>query len=119
MGCSGGYPRGCPGFCVNGPLILPLNPVMQPVCVPLGKGSCHTAEVGGYFVEGHVPAPDVKCLLAQKPDAKGLILPGMPAGSPGIETPDGSAQAYTVELVGRDGTTTAFAQHQASWHRGP
>lgn len=88
-----------------------VNPIKERVGVPLGKGSCHTAEVGGYFVEGHVPAEDVKRLLAQKPDAKGLAVPGMPAGSPGMELPDGRVQAYTVELVKRDGTTTAFAQH--------
>ena len=88
-----------------------LNPIKQRVGVPLGKGSCHTAEVGGYFVEGHVPAQDIKRLLAQKPDAKGLVLPGMPAGSPGMETPDGTTQPYTVELVGRDGALTAFARH--------
>jgi len=88
-----------------------LNPVKERVGVPLGKGSCHTAEVGGYFVEGHVPAQDIKRLLAQKPDAKGLALPGMPAGSPGMEMPDGRTQPYTVELVKRDGSTAAFAQH--------
>jgi len=88
-----------------------INPVKERVGVPLGKGSCHTAEVGGYFVEGHVPADDIKRLLAQKPDAKGLVLPGMPAGSPGMEMPDGTTQPYTVELVGHDGSTTAFAQH--------
>ena len=88
-----------------------LNPVKERVGVPLGQGSCHTAEVGGYFVEGHVPAEDIKRLLAQQPDAKGLVLPGMPAGSPGMEMPDGTTQPYTVELVGRDGSTTAFARH--------
>ena len=88
-----------------------LNPVKERVGVPIGKGSCHTAEIGGYFVEGHVPVEDIKRLLAEKPDAKGLLLPGMPAGSPGMEMPDGTTEAYTVELVGRDGSTTAFAQH--------
>lgn len=88
-----------------------LTPIKQRVGVPYGKGSCHTAEVGGYFVEGHVPAEDIKRLLTRKPDAKGLVLPGMPMGSPGMEMPDGRAQPYTVELVERDGTTTAFAQH--------
>ncbi len=88
-----------------------LNPVKERVGVPIGKGSCHTAEVGGYFVEGHVPAEDIKRLLAQQPDAKGLVLPGMPAGSPGMELPDGTTQPYTVELVQHDDTTTAFAQH--------
>lgn len=88
-----------------------LDPVKERVGVPVGKGSCHTAEVGGYFVEGHVPADDIKRLLAEKPEAKGLVLPGMPAGSPGMELPDGRTEPYTVELVGRDGATTAFAQH--------
>ena len=88
-----------------------VNTIKERVGVPLGKGSCHTAEVGGYFVEGHVPADDVKRLLAEKPDAKGLVVPGMPAGSPGMEVPDGTIQPYTVELVGQDGGTTAFAQH--------
>lgn len=88
-----------------------LNPVKEQVGVPYGKGSCHTAEVGGYFIEGHVPAADVKRLLAEKPDAKGLVLPGMPMGSPGMEMPDGHSEPYTVELVRRDGTTAAFAAH--------
>jgi len=88
-----------------------LEPVKQRVGVPIGKGSCHTAEVGGYFVEGHVPADDIKRMLVEKPDAKGLLLPGMPAGSPGMEMPDGTTQPYTVELVKRDGSTAAFAQH--------
>ena len=88
-----------------------VNPVKERVGVPYGKGSCHTAEVGGYFIEGHVPAADVKRLLAEKPDAKGLVLPGMPTGSPGMEMPDGHTEPYTVELVRRDGTTAAFAAH--------
>lgn len=88
-----------------------LNPLKAAVGVPLAKGSCHTAEIGGYFVEGHVPAEDIKRLLSQQPDAKGLVLPGMPAGSPGMELPDGRTQPYTVELVANDGTTTAFAHH--------
>lgn len=88
-----------------------LNPIKERLGVPHGKGSCHTAEVGGYVVEGHVPAGDIKRLLAEKPDAKGLTLPGMPMGSPGMEMPDGRAEPYTVELIGRDGGTTAFASH--------
>ena len=88
-----------------------LGPIKEQVGVPAGKGSCHTAEVGGYFVEGHVPAEDIKRLLAQKPDAKGLVLPGMPAGSPGMEMPDGRSEPYTVELVARDGSTALYARH--------
>lgn len=88
-----------------------LNPIKERLGVPFGKGSCHTAEVGGYFIEGHVPAEDVKRLLTEKPAAKGLVLPGMPLGSPGMEVPDGTVQPYTVELVDQKGATTAFAQH--------
>jgi hypothetical protein len=88
-----------------------LNPVKERVGVPYGKGSCHTAEIGGYVVEGHVPAEDIKRLLAEKPDAKGLVLPGMPLGSPGMEVPSGEVQPYTVELVQRDGSTVAYAGH--------
>lgn len=88
-----------------------LEPVKSRLGVPYGKGSCHTAEVDGYFVEGHVPASDIKRMLAERPDALGLTLPGMPIGSPGMEVPDGTVQAYTVELVSRDGGTDAFAQH--------
>ncbi|TXH66835.1 MAG: DUF411 domain-containing protein [Lysobacteraceae bacterium] len=88
-----------------------LGPIKEALGVPYGKGSCHTAEVGGYVVEGHVPAEDVKRLLAEKPHAKGLALPGMPAGSPGMEMPDGRTEAYTVELIANDGGMTAFARH--------
>ena len=88
-----------------------LNPIKERVGVPVAKGSCHTAEVGGYFIEGHVPAEDVKRLLAEKPIAKGLVLPGMPMGSPGMERPDGTSQPYVVELVQRDGATSPFSRH--------
>ena len=88
-----------------------LNPLKERVGVPYGKGSCHTAVIGDYFIEGHVPGEDIKRLLAESPDAKGLALPGMPMGSPGMESPDGHSQPYTVELVGRDGSTSTFSQH--------
>ncbi|HVI24599.1 MAG TPA: DUF411 domain-containing protein [Xanthomonadaceae bacterium] len=88
-----------------------VEPTKRRVGVPAGKGSCHTAEVAGYFIEGHVPAEDVKRLLAKKPDAKGLTAPGMPIGSPGMEMPGGHVQPYVVELVKRDGSTVVFARH--------
>lgn len=88
-----------------------LHPVKVRLGVPYGKGSCHTAEVDGYLIEGHVPADDIRRLLAQRPQARGLVLPGMPLGSPGMETPDGRVQPYTVELVAKDGSTSAFGQH--------
>ena len=88
-----------------------MGPITQRVGVPYAKGSCHTAEIDGYFVEGHVPAGDVKRLLAERPDARGLTVPGMPAGSPGMEMPDGTVHPYSVELVHRDGSTTEYARH--------
>ena len=88
-----------------------LNEVKQRVGIPYGMGSCHTAEVAGYFVEGHVPIEDVQRLLRERPDAKGLTVPGMPAGSPGMEGPSGQVQPYEVFLVGRDGTTIVFSRH--------
>jgi len=88
-----------------------LNPLKGKLGVPLGKGSCHTAEIGGLVVEGHVPAEDIKRLLASRGDARGLVLPGMPMGSPGMETPDGRVQRYVVEQINADGSTTPFAVH--------
>lgn len=73
--------------------------------------SCHTAKIGGYTVEGHVPASAVKRLLSEKPDAVGLAVPGMPAGSPGMET-GGPGDAYDVLLIKKDGSSEVF-QHVA------
>ncbi len=70
--------------------------------------SCHTAVVDGYVIEGHVPAQDVARLLAERPKAKGLTVPGMPIGSPGMEGPD--PQPYDVLLFQADGSTTVFAR---------
>lgn len=89
-----------------------ITPIKERLGVPYGHGSCHTAEVGGYFIEGHVPAADVKRLLAERPDAKGLVLPGMPLGSPGMEVPSGEVQPYVVYLVGKDGVVRPYAQHR-------
>ncbi len=99
------------GFPVEVHNVENLNTIKERVGVPLGKGSCHTAEVAGYFIEGHIPADDVKRLLAEKPDAKGLVVPGMPSGSPGMEVPGGAVERYDVELVQPDGSITVFAQH--------
>jgi hypothetical protein len=88
-----------------------LDAVKDRVGVPDGQRSCHTAEVAGYFIEGHVPAADVKRLLKEKPKAKGIAVPGMPLGSPGMEVPGGPKDSYAVVLVGNDGTTRTFATH--------
>ena len=90
-----------------------LNSVKQRVGLPYGMGSCHTAEVDGYFVEGHVPVEDIKRLLRERPKAKGLAVPGMPAGSPGMEVPSGKVDPYDVMLVGPDGSASVYAHHGA------
>ena len=98
------------GFVVQVDDTEALDPIKQRLGVPRDKASCHTAEVGGYVIEGHVPAEDIHRLLAEKPQARGLALPGMPIGSPGMGEP-GSGPPYTVELIAPDGSSTAFAQH--------
>ena len=77
--------------------------------VPAAMGSCHTAEVVGYLVEGHVPAADVKRLLAERPRARGLVSPGMPASAPGMDDP--RRIPYEVLLVGYDGQSATYARH--------
>lgn len=76
-------------------------------------GSCHTGIVDGYVVEGHVPAVEVKRLLALRPQAIGLAVPGMPPGSPGMEVP-GRNDPYDVFLVDRNGRETVFAHYPKS-----
>lgn len=77
--------------------------------MPERFGSCHTAKVGGYVVEGHVPAADVQRLLKEKTKAVGLAAPGMPQGSPGMET--NHPQPYDTLLVQADGSSQIFAKH--------
>lgn len=77
--------------------------------VPDALRSCHTAIVGGYAVEGHVPLASVARLLAEKPSGiRGIAVPGMPRGSPGMEMPDGSADPYVVMAFDAAGTATEF-----------
>jgi len=79
--------------------------------VPQALASCHTAQVEGYAIEGHVPAADIRRLLAQKPVAIGLAVPGMPVGSPGME--DGARRdPYDVLLVMPSGGTRVFQSHR-------
>lgn len=77
--------------------------------VPQALESCHTAVVAGYVVEGHVPAPDIKRLLKQKPKVVGLAVPGMPVGSPGME--GSRVEAYSVLAFDKAGKTEVFAKH--------
>lgn len=72
--------------------------------------SCHTAKIGPYVIEGHVPAPDIKRLVAEEPDALGLTVPGMPIGSPGMEQ-GAETEPYDVLLMKKDGSAEVFASH--------
>jgi len=86
-----------------------MSEIKRTLGVPTGLTACHTAMVNGYLIEGHVPAADIDRLLAQKPKIAGLAVPGMPAGSPGME--GASAQRYQVLTFDKSGKTTVFASH--------
>lgn len=85
-----------------------LRPIKAELGVPSRLQSCHTAKVGDYLVEGHVPADLVQRLLDEKPDIKGLAVPGMPMGSPGMEGP--YKDEYDVLAIGKDGRTKVYAR---------
>ncbi len=87
-----------------------MNAVKRRLGVPDALASCHTGLVGGYVVEGHVPAADVLRLLRERPRAKGVAVPGMPAGSPGMEM-GGRADRYDVVAFDANGATRVFATH--------
>jgi len=82
--------------------------------IPQKYGSCHTAQIGGYAIEGHVPAADIQRLLREAPRAIGLAAPGMPVGSPGMDGPayGGRKDAYDVLLIGTDGNSTVYQAHR-------
>jgi hypothetical protein len=85
-------------------------PVRRRYGIPEKLGACHTAVVEGYAIEGHVPAREIKQLLAERPKARGLAVPGMPAGSPGM--PSDRPQPYDVLLVKPDGTTSVYRSYR-------
>ncbi len=81
--------------------------------IPAMSTACHTARLDQYVIEGHVPVREIRRLLVERPDAIGLVVPGMPIGSPGMEA--GSRRdAYDVLLLKRDGTTEVFERYPAS-----
>jgi len=77
--------------------------------VPAEMSSCHTAVIGGYVIEGHVPASDIQRLLKEKPKVAGLAAPGMPPGAPGME--GSRAEPYSVMSFTKDGGSAVFAKH--------
>lgn len=92
------------GFAVRVEETADLASVRKRLGVPEDLAACHTAELAGYLVEGHVPAPALRKLLEQRPEAAGLAVPGMPAGSPGME--GGRPEKYDVVLFGAAGRQT-------------
>ena len=97
------------GFTVKTKNIANLQPIKDEHGVQRQFQSCHTAKIGKYFVEGHVPAKDIKKLLNDKPDIKGLAVPGMPMGSPGMEGPRNDR--YDVIAVGNNNKATVYSSY--------
>ena len=94
------------GFAVNVHDIPDVDAFRARAGVPAPLAACHTALVDGYVVEGHVPAADIRKLIAERPKALGLAVPGMPAGSPGMDAP--RASGYDVLLFQADGRTRVY-----------
>jgi hypothetical protein len=97
------------GFPVRGEDLDDLSGIKTKHGVPLDLQSCHTALVDGYVVEGHVPADLIVRLLRERPAVTGLAVPGMPAGSPGMESPDGFKTPYQVLAFTKDGQSRVYA----------
>ncbi|WP_029880265.1 DUF411 domain-containing protein [Bradyrhizobium sp. OHSU_III] len=103
-GCCTGWVRHLrdAGFAVRVEETSDLKAVRARFAIPENLAGCHTAEIAGYLVEGHVPAAAIRRLLAERPNARGLAVPGMPAGSPGME--GGVPESYAVLLFGPNGS---------------
>jgi hypothetical protein len=97
------------GFAVDVMVVPATAEYRQKNGIPDRFGSCHTATVGPYTFEGHIPAADIQRFLKEKPQARGLAVPGMPMGSPGMEGP--RPQAYETLLIGLDGSAKTYAKH--------
>ncbi len=89
-----------------------LGPIKEQYKVPYDLQSCHTAIVDGYIIEGHVPADDIRRLLAERPDVAGLAVPGMPVGSPGMEVEGFADEPYDVVAFNADGSNEVFASYR-------
>jgi hypothetical protein len=85
-----------------------LEVVKSELGVPSELESCHTAEVEGYVIEGHVPADVIARLLTERPDVRGIAVPGMPAGSPGMESSDGQTDPFNVVSFDETGQTAVY-----------
>lgn len=114
-GCCGGWVEHLKtaGFPVEMTESTEVNRVKVRLGVPQALAACHTAEVDGYVIEGHVPAPAIKRLLAERPQGSGLAVPGMPIGSPGMEVAGSEPETYEVILFGPNGQR-AFARFRGA-----
>ena len=114
-GCCAGWAEHvrAAGFPVEVVESQELNRVKARLGVPGNLAACHTAEIDGYVIEGHVPARAIERLLAERPPLKGLAVPGMPVGSPGMEVDGTPAEAFDVIAFGPGGQTT-FARFRGS-----
>jgi hypothetical protein len=101
------------GFDVSTNDVPDTTPMRKKLGLPAKFGSCHTAQVGGYVLEGHVPAAEISRLLRERPTAVGLAVPGMPVGSPGMEM-GSKRDAYDVLLVMFDGSWRVYSSYPAS-----
>lgn len=97
------------GFKVKAHNVADVSALRRAAGLPDRFSSCHSAKIDGYLVEGHVPAADIRRLLAEKPKALGLAVPSMPPGSPGMES--ARPIPYETLLVQTDGSSRTFAQH--------
>lgn len=107
------------GFVVRTTDVDDLDPVQQRFGVPIDVRSCHSAMVGGYVIEGHVPAAEIRRLLKERPAAAGLAVPSMPPGAPGMEVASGKTWPYRVLAFNKDGTTRVFALYRGSQRSTP
>ena len=98
------------GFPIQDKVVKDMDAFKQANGITPELASCHTAVVDGYVVEGHVPAASITKMLDERPDIRGLTAPGMPMGSPGMETAGIKAEAFDVLAISNDGTTTVFDQ---------
>ena len=99
------------GFRINDQIREDMNLVKQQRGVRSALASCHTAVVEGYVIEGHVPASAIQRLLAERPNIRGLAVPGMPVGSPGMEVKGVKAESFEVLAIGHDGSSSVFSRY--------
>ncbi|MEN7530061.1 MULTISPECIES: DUF411 domain-containing protein [unclassified Cupriavidus] len=111
-GCCGDWVKHLQdnGFTVTTHDVEDTGPYRQKYGIPERFGSCHTGVIAGYGIEGHVPAADIKKLVATKPKATGLAVPGMPVGSPGMEMGP-RKDPFDVLLVKADGAASVFSSY--------